>query len=285
MRGKKTGLILEGGAMRGMYTAGVIDVMMANGITFDGMAGVSAGAAFGCNYKSHQIGRVIRYNMLLSHDWRYCSLASWILTGDLYGGKYDYHTLPEKLDVMDKRTYDENPMRFFAVCTDADTGEPVYAECPYLDNRSLEYMRASASMPAASRPVKLDGRRLLDGGVSDPIPTEWMASQGYNRNVVVLTQPVDYVKQPQKDMKLLSFLLRDEPAILEKLSARHVSYNERTALIRQQEEEGKLFVIRPKHPLNIGSMSHDPLKKQEVYRHGVEVMEERIEDLKKYLAD
>ena len=285
MSEKKTGLILEGGAMRGMYTAGVIDVMMANGITFDGMVGVSAGAAFGCNYKSHQIGRVIRYNMLLSHDWRYCSIASWLLTGDLYGGKYDYHTLPERLDVMDRKTYDNNPMRFFAVCTDVDTGEPVYAECPYLDNQSLEYMRASASMPAASRPVKADGRRLLDGGVSDPIPTEWMALQGYNRNVVVLTQPLDYVKKPQKDMKLLSFLLRDEPAILKKLSTRHVSYNERTALIRKQEEEGKLFVIRPKHALQIGSASHDPLKKQEVYRHGVEVMEERIEDLKKYLAD
>ncbi|MEE3486708.1 MAG: patatin family protein [Bulleidia sp.] len=285
MSEKKTGLILEGGAMRGMYTAGVIDVMMANGITFDGMVGVSAGAAFGCNYKSHQIGRVIRYNMLLSHDWRYCSIASWLLTGDLYGGKYDYHTLPERLDVMDRKTYDNNPMRFFAVCTDVDTGEPVYAECPYLDNQSLEYMRASASMPAASRPVKVDGRRLLDGGVSDPIPTEWMALQGYNRNVVVLTQPLDYVKKPQKDMKLLSFLLRDEPAILKKLSTRHVSYNERTALIRKQEEEGKLFVIRPKHALQIGSASHDPLKKQEVYRHGVEVMEERIEDLKKYLAD
>ena len=143
----RTALVLEGGAMRGIFSAGVIDVLMENNIHFDAVIGVSAGAAFGCNYKSHQPGRVIRYNRRFAKDWRYCSLRSLMKTGNLYGAEFCYHTLPKELDVMDKETYDSDPSRFVVVCTDTRTGKPVYKELPELNDAALEWVRASASMP------------------------------------------------------------------------------------------------------------------------------------------
>ena len=141
---------MEGGAMRGMFTAGVIDVLMENGIEFDGSIGVSAGACFGCNYKSKQIGRAIRYNMKYCNDKRYCSLWSLIKTGNLYGADFCYKELPEKLDIFDNKTYNENPMEFYVVCTDVQNGETIYKKCETADRNEIEWMRASASMPLVS---------------------------------------------------------------------------------------------------------------------------------------
>ena len=122
----KTGLVLEGGAMRGMFTAGVLDVLMEHNIQLDGAVGVSAGAVFGCNYKSHQIGRTIRYNTEYCTDKRYASFGNLLRTGNLYSEQFCYHTVPEKLDPFDTEAFRENPMDFFVVCTDVRTGEPIY---------------------------------------------------------------------------------------------------------------------------------------------------------------
>ena len=146
----KTGLVMEGGAMRGLFTAGVIDVMMEKEIEFDGAIGVSAGAAFGCNYKSKQIGRALRYNINDCKDKRYCSMKSLITTGNLYGAEFCYHELPDKLDIFDCETFENNPMEFYLVCTDVLTGKPIYKKCEKADYDCLEWMRASASMPLAS---------------------------------------------------------------------------------------------------------------------------------------
>ena len=202
----KKGLVLEGGAMRGLFTAGVLDVMLEHNIEFDGAVGVSAGACFGCNYKSKQIGRTLRYNKRFAKDKRYCSLYSLLTTGDLYGADFCYHEIPEKLDVFDEETYENNPMEFYVVCTDAETGEPVYHRIDTGNEENLEWIRASASMPVVSRAVEIGGKKLLDGGISDSIPLDWFTSIGYDRNVVVLTRPADYVKEPlpmKHGMKLL----------------------------------------------------------------------------------
>ncbi|MFR2189268.1 MAG: patatin family protein, partial [Blautia sp.] len=185
----KTGLIMEGGAMRGMFTAGVIDVLMEAGVCFDGAIGVSAGAVFGCNYKSRQIGRVIRYNKAYCQDPRYVSFRSLLRTGDIYGEEFCYHELPDRLDPFDVKTYEENPMDFYVVCTDVETGKPVYHNCLKGDAEDIQWMRASASMPALSRFVNLDGHMLSDGGTADSIPVRFFESIGYERNVVILTQP------------------------------------------------------------------------------------------------
>ena len=149
----KKGLVLEGGAMRGLFSAGVIDILMENNLLPDGVIGVSAGAAFGCNIKSKQPGRVIRYNKKLAHDWRYASFRSLLTTGDYFGGEYAYHYMPRHLDYFDVETFNNNPMEFWAVCTNVGTGKAVYKRLMEVDNNCLEYIRASASMPIAARIV------------------------------------------------------------------------------------------------------------------------------------
>ena len=208
-----TGLVLEGGAMRGLFTAGVLDVMMENGVWADGVIGVSAGAVFGCNYKSGQIGRTIRYNMRFCRDWRYCSLRSLILTGDLFGAKFCYETLPRELDLFDYDAYAQNPLPFYVVCTDVETGEAVYERCDRSDGEWMEVFRASASMPLASRVVGVRGKKLLDGGIADSIPIRYFESIGYERNIVVLTQPKDFVKKPSHGLPLMKKLMRKYPKV------------------------------------------------------------------------
>ena len=194
----KTGLILEGGAMRGMFTAGVTDVWMEHGVTFDGAVGVSAGAVFGCNYKSHQPGRAIRYNLAYCNDKRYASFHNLLHTGDLYSEQFCYHEIPEKLDPFDVETFAASPMEFFVVCTELRTGDPVYHKCRTGGAEDLKWMQASASMPLAARTVKIGQHRLLDGGIADSIPVRFFESIGYRRNVIVLTQPKDYEKKKNK---------------------------------------------------------------------------------------
>ena len=162
----KKGLVLEGGAMRGLWTAGVIDVMMEHGVQPDGLIGVSAGAAFGCNYKSRQVGRAIRYNTRFAKDPRYSGWKSLVTSGDYYNANFGYHVVPFEYDKFDIETFEKNPLEFTVVCTDVATGLPVYHVMDHVDYDELEWLRASASMPLASKVVEVDGWKLLDGGVS-----------------------------------------------------------------------------------------------------------------------
>lgn len=278
----KTGLIMEGGAMRGMFTAGVIDVLMEAGVSFDGAIGVSAGAVFGCNYKSRQIGRVIRYNKAYCQDPRYVSFRSLLKTGDIYGEQFCYHELPDRLDPFDVKTYAENPMNFYVVCTDADTGKAVYHNCLKGDAEDIQWMRASASMPALSRFVKLDSYSLSDGGTADSIPVRFFESIGYDRNVVILTQPEGYVKKPNQLLPLLRILLWKNPALIHALENRHERYNETLAYIREQERSGNLLVIRPEAPLNIGAVERHPEELERVYQIGRKEGEKRLREVKKF---
>lgn len=285
MNQTKTGLVLEGGAMRGMFTAGVTDVMMENGIAFAGAVGVSAGAAFGCNYKSNQPGRAIRYNLRFCRDPRYCSLRSLIRTGDLYGAEFCYHVLPDTLDLFDAETYNRSPMEFYAVCTDVVSGEAVYHNCSKADEDIFEWIRASASMPLVSRIVEVGGYRMLDGGMADPIPLRFFERIGYDRNVVILTQPKEYVKQKNRQLPLIRAAYRKYPALAETIARRHEVYNETTAYIREQEARGNVFVIRPPAPLNIGAVEHDPQRLQEVYRVGRCEGEKSLAGLRAFLGE
>jgi predicted patatin/cPLA2 family phospholipase len=280
----KKGLVLEGGAMRGMFTAGVLDIMMENGIVPDGCAGVSAGACFGCNIKSHQIGRAIRYNLRFSKDWRYCSVLSWLKTGDLYGGEYDYQILPKKLDYWDVDTFAKSPMEFYAVATNVKNGHPLYHKCSDGGESDLAWIQGSASMPIASRPVKADGFTLLDGGISDSIPLHFMEGIGYDRCIVVLTQPRDYVKKPYSENKLKIFKrgLQRYPAVYEKLVTRHDDYNHEIEEIKEQERKGEILAIRPHAALHISSICHDPKEKKRVYEEGRQAGQEALAQMKEF---
>lgn len=280
----KTGLVLEGGAMRGLFTAGVIDVLMENNIKFNGAIGVSAGAAFGCNYKSGQIGRVIRYSKRFANNKKYASLWSLLTTGDYFGAEYAYHFIPNKLDIVDFETFRNNPMEFWAVATNVGSGKAVYRQLNTLDYEELEFVRASASMPLVSNIVKLNGQRLLDGGVADSIPLAFFQKQGYQRNVVVLTQPKGYRKQPNKLMPLMHLQLHRHPKMLKALAERHIMYNKEVDLVLQEKRKGNVFVLQPQIKLTIGHTSHNPKKMQETYEHGRKVATEELEKLKQFLA-
>ncbi len=281
----KKGLVLEGGAMRGLFTAGVIDVMMEEGITFDGIVGVSAGSSFGCNYKSHQPGRVLRYNLRFHDDPRYMGLRSLLRTGDLVGAEFAYHTLPLELDIFDCETFEHDPMEFHLVCTDVTTGEPVYYRMERVDYDSLEWLRASASMPIATRPVRVaDGRLMLDGGISDSIPLKYFQDEGYERNVVVLTQPRDYRKKPARKWVFRLFMRR-WPAIVEAMGRRHEMYNAQLDYVGSQVEEGNTFVIAPAEPLPIGRIEMNPEKMKRVYRMGREACLSALPELRRFLDE
>lgn len=265
----KTGLVLEGGGLRDLFTAAILDVMMDHELHFDGIIGVSAGATFGCNYKSHQRGRSLRYNKAYAHDWRYCSLRSLITTGDLVGAEFAYHTLPTELDPFDNEAYRADPTQFCVVCTDAHTGEPVYHHVPTFDREGLEWLRASASLPIVSRPVSIGGRLLLDGGISDSIPLRHWQQEGYERNVVILTQPAGFVKKPTSILPLFRIFCRRYPAIISAMACRHEMYNAQLDYLRSEAAKGQTLVLCPDVPITIGRTEMNPDKMQAVYDQGL----------------
>lgn len=279
----KTGLIMEGGAMRGMFTAGVLDVLMENGLVTDGAIGVSAGAVFGCNYKSHQIGRVIRYNTEYCNDKRYASFKNLVKTGNLYSEQFCYHEVPERLDPFDEAAFAASPMDFFVVCTDVKTGEPIYHKCRTGDAEDVRWMEASASMPLAAKIVKIGHYGLLDGGVADSIPVRFFESIGYKRNLIILTQPKGYTKKKNKLLPAIRARYFRYPAFVEAVADRHERYNEITSYISMLEQAGQAYVIRPPIPLEIGAMERDPAQLRRVYETGRAVAQIQVEKIRDFL--
>lgn len=265
-----------------MYTCGVIDVFMENHIDFNQVVGVSAGAAFGCNIKSKQIGRALRYNKRFGRDPRYSGLRSFIKTGDLYNKEFAYGVVPTILDPFDTKVFKENPLRFTVVCTDIHTGKPVYHEIKNGDALDIEWIRASSSIPIVSKPVKLDGYELLDGGVSDSIPVDWMLERT-KKIVVVLTRDHTYRKKPMKYINLIKKAFKEYPNLQHDLENRHIVYNETLDKIDKLEREGQIFVIRPSKPIACAMIEKDPNHLQEIYDIGRRDALNSLEELKKYL--
>ena len=281
----KTGLIMEGGAMRGMFTAGVTDFLMENGVRFDGAIGVSAGAAFGCNVKSGQNGRAIRYNRKYCRDWHYCSMRSFFLTGNIFGTEMCYHKIPETLDPFDNDAYDASPMEFYVVCTDATTGKAIYHKCDTLRGSELEWLRASASMPLVSKIVEVDGYKLLDGGMADSIPLRYFESIGYRKNLVILTQPEGYQKKKPSMLPLIRMALRRYPGMVEAIATRHEHYNRELEEVREAEKDGRAFVIRPPEALPISRIEHDPDRLLQVYELGRATAKEKLSALQEFFGE
>lgn len=276
-----TGLVLEGGAMRGMYTAGVLDVFLDHDIRVDMVAGVSAGALFGVNYLSGQKGRVIRYNKRFNSDKNYMGLLPLLREGNLFNTQYAYTDVPHRLDPFDDTAYRRSGIPFFAVVTDVTTGEPMYIRVESVFEQ-MDILRASGSMPFVSRPVKIGGRQYLDGGIADSIPFEWLSAQGCDRLIVILTRDIDYRKKPMP-ATLVKLFGRKYPMVAKKLLERHTLYNRSLALLKQWEHEGKAFVFRPSRAIKIGRLEKDPEKLQMVYDLGCADGNACLEALQKYL--
>ena len=275
----KTALVMEGGAMRGMFTCGILDVFMENDMTFDAACGVSAGAVLSCNFKSGQIGRGLRYNKKYSKDPRYCSVKSLIRTGDLYGVDFCYREIPDVLDKFDRDAFRKNPLPFYVGATDVFTGEPRYHKCVNCDDTDMLWMRASASMPLLSRIVEVDGYSLLDGGISDPVPYGYMKELGYEKSVIILTQPENYKKAKSRAVPLMKVMLKKYPAIVKAMEHRHELYQKQLDDIKEMEKSGEAFVIRPPKPLGIGRTEKDPDELERVYCEGRAEAERRLSSL------
>lgn len=278
----KTGLVLEGGAMRGMYTAGVLDVLMEKGIQADGVVGVSAGAVFGCNYISRQVGRAIRYNTKYCQDPRYGDFRSLLRSGNIYEEEFCYHELPDKLDPFDWETYKNSPVEFYVVCTDVETGRAVYHRCTG-EKEDLRWMQASASMPFVSRVVEIGGRQFLDGGISDSIPVDWFRSIGYEKNLVVLTRPEGFRKKPPRGLPLLQQMIRKYPALSLSVKTRHIRYNQTLDQLQKLEKAHLALVLRPSRRIRVSKLERHPEKLKALYMLGRKDTEQRLEEIRQFL--
>lgn len=278
-----TGVVLEGGGMRGLFTAGVIDVWMEHGITAAEVVGVSAGATFGCNFKSRQIGRARRYNERFCADPRYSGFKNLLTTGDLYSKDFAYGEVPWVHDPFDLDTFERSPMRFFTTSTDLASGEAVYHELSGDGGDIIEWIRSSASIPVLSRPVERDGRLLLDGGVADSIPLDWMLARGHQKTVLVLTQPQGYRKEPNAIMPFLRLWFRHYPQFVAQLANRHERYNATLDTIERLEQTGEIFVVRPSSSVKTPAVVRDPAVLEEVYQRGRADAEAALAGLVAYL--
>lgn len=281
MKGK-LGLVLEGGGMRGLYTAGVLDVLMDHSFRPQTICATSAGATFGINLPSGQRGRVLRYNLQLAGDPRYFSLRSLLLTGNVVNTDFAYRVLPDELDPFDHQAFAASGIDFFACVTNTLTGKPEHLKVT--DSKAqLDYIRASASLPFLSRKVVIDGVPYLDGGITDNIPLDKCIEEGCGKIVVVLTHPGGYVKK--ESMYPLSRLLypRDK-ALQEAFRLRNIRYNARLAELSRLEDEGRIFVIRPSAAIAVSRLEKDHAKIQAAYDLGVTDAQSLWAPLEKYLA-
>lgn len=282
----KVGLVLEGGSMRGMYTAGVLDVFMDAGINVDGIIGVSAGALFGPNYFSKQKGRVIRYNKRFCKNHRYMSLLSFLLTGNIVNKKFAFYDVTTKYDIFDNDTFMKNNTGYYVTVTNVETGKAEYLEIKDII-KELEKLRASSAIPGVSRMVKIDGKKYLDGGIGDSIPVLQCKKLGYEKIIVVLTRPLDYRKEPmsEKLMKVLAAKYKKYPRFIEAMENRYLRYNETVETIIDMENKKEIFVIRPSEAIQLKTVERNKEKLQAVYDLGVKDCKKQLEDLKQYLQD
>ena len=280
----KTGIVVEGGGMRGIYGAGVLDVLLENDIKADGLIGVSAGAINGCSFVSGQKGRSIRYNLKYSRDPRYMSMRSLIRTGDMFGIDFCYRELPETLDPFDNETFESSSTEYYVTCTDVETGQPVYHRCPSLRGDRIDWVRASASMPLASRIVELDGKKLLDGGVADSIPVMAFRKMGFKKDLVILTRPEGYRKKQNPMLPLIRRAYREYPEFVETAASRHLVYNRELDEISRLEREGEILVIRPSRRIKISRTERRPERIEQMYRLGREDAMKAFSGIKAFMG-
>ena len=280
MKENKTGLVLEGGGLRGIFTAGVLDFFLEKNVEFDGCIGVSAGACHACSYLSKQHKRAYNVSVDYLDDKRYCSFYSLIKTGDLFGVDFVYGEIPDVLNPIDNETYLKGKTKFQAVITNCETGE---AEYPY--EKDVDYIRASSSLPFLSRMVKINGGLYLDGGISDSIPIKKSIENGNTKNVIIMTRDKNYRKAQSKLGKISAIRYKKYPKLVELMNTRYSRYNEILEYIYGQEKTGNVFIIQPEKPLNLGRIEKNREKLTAVYNEGYKEAEKRYEAMMKYLSE
>lgn len=279
----KTLLVLEGGALRGIYTAGVLDVFLENKIKIDAIVGVSAGALFGINYVSNQKGRCLRYNLDNVHNKNYMGFYSYLTTGNIMNEKFCFDTLIHETDPFDFNTFQKSKIKFYAVVTNIETGKPEYIQIKNIE-KDMKYLQASGSMPFVSKIVEVNNKKYLDGGISDSIPIEWALKQNYDRIIVVETRVKDYRKKEKSSSFLYQIFYKKYPNFIETAKNRPINYN-KTKEYLQKIDRKKCFIIRPSHFVKIKRIEHNKKKILEMYQLGVEDANKCLEELKEYVKE
>ena len=275
------GLVLEGGGMRAIYTAGVLDMFLENNIEVDGILGVSAGVLFGVNYVSKQKGRCLRYNLKYANDKRYMGMHSLLTTGNIVNKDFAYYELPLNLDIFDDKTFQNSATKFYATVTNVETGKPEYIQLHSVINQ-IEVLRATSAMPLVSEIIDIDGKKYLDGGISDSIPIDKCKSLGYDKIIVVLTRPIEYRKKKGNNF-FNKIVYRKYPSLVKTLENRYKSYNEAVEKIIDMENRKEIFVIRPSRAISVSRIEKNTEKLEDVYNLGVQDCKNRLQELMKYL--
>lgn len=280
---KKAILVLEGGAMRSLYTSGVLDVLLDNHIEMECTVGVSAGALTGSNYISKQRGRTANINIEYCNDPKYIGVRAIKSNKGLVGFDYLFGEISKYQVPFDEKTYQESKQKFYIGATNCLTGKTEFFEKGKGDTYKI--LQASSSMPIVSNIVKIDDKPYLDGAIECNIPIEWAKQQGYDKIVIVLTRDKDYRKQELTNnmKKVYSLRYKKYPELVKTICDKPQKYNETVEEINKLEAEGKAFVIRPQKPIEVSRLEKDKDKLKELYHQGLAEMTERLEDLKKYL--
>ncbi len=261
------GLIIEGGGMRGVYSAGVLDFFLDQEVFFSSIYGVSAGACHACSYLSRQRGRAFAINVDYLKDKHYCSIYSWLTTGNMLGAEMLYDKIPNQLNPYDYAAFDRSKSQFFAVVTNCRTGKADYLPITEM-HRDIKKIQASSSLPVLAHMVEVDGQLYLDGGMADSIPLRRSIEDGNSRNVVILTQHDGYIKSPNKAMGIVKLVYHNYPRLIEAAGTRHIRYNAALKFVAQEQKKGEAFVIRPKHPVHVGRLEKNRGKLQALYEEG-----------------
>ncbi|MBQ4590043.1 MAG: patatin family protein [Bacteroidaceae bacterium] len=273
---EKTGLVLEGGGMRGVFTCGVLDYLMDHKISFPYAIGVSAGACNGLSYMSHQRGRGKYSNIDLLAKYKYIGIRPLIKKRGLIDQQLLFHRFPDRILPYNYKAYAENPSRFEMVTTDCITGRACYWEEKFDEKRIIDIVKASSSLPYACPIIYVDGRPMLDGGIVDSIPLLRAYELGYDKCVVVLTRNKGYRKSTKK-VPVPSFIYKKYPRLRVALRNRNKIYNEQLELVERLEEEGKIIVIRPEKPIVVGRMETSVKKLTDLYEQGYACAKKVIE--------
>ena len=278
----KIGLVLEGGGMRGLFSAGVLDALLElKELSINGIVGVSSGALFGVNYVSKQKERAVRYNKKYADDKRYMGLYSWITTGNAVNKDFAFYELPYKLDVFDNETFKKAETDFYVVMTNVESGKPEYVliEDAFAQ---MEYLRATSALPFASKIIEINGKKYLDGGISDSIPIDFCESLGYDKIIAVLTRPEGTYKEDKLGF-LYKLVYRKYPNLVNSLLNMATDYEKVLAKIKDLENKGKIFVVRPPEVLKIGRLEKNRDKIQKVYDTGLNTGLKELDNIVKYL--
>lgn len=279
----KAGLVVEGGGMRGVYSSGVLDFFIEKDLFFENNYGVSAGACHLCSYLAKQYKRAFRVNVDYLNDKRYCSVHSLLKTGNLFGAEMLYDIIPNELDLFDYDTYNKNKSNFYVVITDINTGKPEYVKIGDL-KKDIIYVRASSSLPLLAQNVKINDKEYLDGGISDSIPIKKSIADGNKKSVVILTRDSTYRKGKNSLMPIIKLKYKKYPNFVKSMADRYIVYNEILDFIKELEDNGDVFVIRPKKPVNIGRTEKNREKLEALYNDGYNDAKDCYEELLKYLG-